>query len=118
MAKLVDKFQRRYVIAGSMAAISLLTILSGIAQNFSQLFAGRMFVGAGGSAHAPGAYSMISDYYRPKHLARAIGFLQIGYIDGTALGMLLGGYLLKWASGQPPMEVLGLTIRGWQLVLI
>jgi MFS family permease len=118
MAKLVDIYQRRYVIAGGMAAISLLTILSGIAQNFGQLFVSRMFVGAGGSAHAPGAYSMISDYYRPKHLARAIGFLQIGYIGGTALGMLLGGYLVKWASGQPPMEVLGLTIRGWQLVLI
>jgi MFS family permease len=118
LARLVDVYPRKFVLAGGIALIGSLTMIGALAQNFKQVFVSRMFVGVSGSAHAPGAYSILADFFPPARLPRAIGFLQIGYIGGTALGMILGGILVTWAATQPPIEWLGLTIRGWQMILI
>src|SRR6204780_2030771 len=93
MARLVDIYPRKIVLACGIAAIGGITALGGLAQSFRQLFSSRMLVGAGGSAHAPGAYSMLSDLFPPQRLPRAIGFLQLGFIGGSALGSFLGGRL-------------------------
>ena len=77
-----------------------------------------MLVGAGGSAHAPGAYSMLADYFPPPKLPRAIGFLQLGFIGGTALGIFFGGQLIGLAAELAGEPLDGLTIRGWQWVLM
>ncbi len=69
MARLVDIYPRKIVLACGIAAIGGITALGGLAQNFVQLFSSRMLVGAGGSAHAPGAYSMLADYFPPATAA-------------------------------------------------
>src|SRR6202795_1523227 len=114
MARLVDIYPRKVVLACGIAMIGGITALGGLAQSFKQLFSSRMLVGAGGSAHAPGAYSMLSDYFPPAKLPRAIGFLQLGYIGGNALGIFLGGQLVSLAAGWPVSHWMGLTVRGWQ----
>src|SRR2546421_7152780 len=76
LAPLVDIYPRKYGLAGGITLTGGITALGGLAQNFAQLFCSRMLVGAGGSAHAPGAYSMLADYFPPARLPRAIGFLQ------------------------------------------
>ena len=118
MARLVDIYPRKIVLAGGIAAIGGITALGGLAQSFGQLFSSRMLVGAGGSAHAPGAYSMLSDYFPPAKLPRAIGFLQLGFIGGNALGIFLGGQLVSLAAAWPVSHWMGLTVRGWQWVLM
>jgi MFS family permease len=82
------------------------------------LFGSRMLVGAGGSAHAPGAYSILSDYFPPAKLPRAIGFLQLGFIGGNALGIFLGGQLVSLAAAWPVSHWMGLTVHGWQWILM
>ena len=69
LARLVDIYPRKIVLACGIAAIGGITALGGLAQSFIQLFSSRMLVGAGGSAHAPGAYSMLADYFPPKQAA-------------------------------------------------
>ena len=118
MARLVDIYPRKIVLACGIAAIGGITALGGLAQSFTQLFSSRMLVGAGGSAHAPGAYSMLSDLFPPARLPRAIGVLQLGFIGGGALGIFLGGHLIHWANTLPSSRWLGLTIHGWQWILI
>jgi MFS family permease len=118
LARLVDLYPRKYVLAGGITFIGGITALGGLAQNFVQLFMSRMLVGAGGSAHAPGSYSMLADYFPPVRLPRAIGFLQLGFIGGNVLGIYLGGLLLTLVSGWPPTHWKGLTIHGWQWVLM
>jgi MFS family permease len=118
MARLVDIYPRKIVLACGIAATGGITALGGLAQSFGQLFSSRMLVGAGGSAHAPGAYSILSDYFPPAKLPRAIGFLQLGYIGGNALGIFLGGQLVSLAAAWPVSHWMGLTLRGWQWVLM
>jgi MFS family permease len=118
MARLVDIYPRKIVLACGIAAIGGITALGGLAQSFSQLFSSRMLVGAGGSAHAPGAYSMLSDYFPPAKLPRAIGFLQLGFIGGNALGIFLGGQLVSLAAAWPVSHWMGLTVHGWQWILM
>src|SRR5450631_3397820 len=118
MARLVDIYPRKIVLACGIAAIGGITALGGLAQSFVQLFGSRMLVGAGGSAHAPGAYSMLSDLFPPAKLPRAIGFLQLGFIGGNALGIFLGGLLLTLVAARPDTHWMGLTIHGWQWVLM
>ena len=77
-----------------------------------------MLVGAGGSAHAPGSYSMLADYFPPARLPRAIGFLQLGFIGGNALGIYLGGVLLSLVAAWPVTHWMGLTVYAWQWVLM
>jgi MFS family permease len=118
MARLVDIYPRKYVLAGGMVLIGGITALGGLAQSFVQLFLSRMLVGAGGSAHAPGAYSMLSDYFPPARLPRAIGFLQLGFIGGNTVGIFLGGTLVSLAAAWPVSQWFGLTMHGWQWVLM
>jgi MFS family permease len=118
LARLVDLYPRKYVLAGGITFIGGITALGGLAQSFVQLFMSRMLVGAGGSAHAPGSYSMLADYFPPERVPRAIGFLQLGFIGGNVLGIYLGGLLLTLVSGWPVTHWMGLTIHGWQWVLM
>ena len=118
MARLVDIYPRKIVLACGIAAIGGITALGGLAQSFRQLFSSRMLVGAGGSAHAPGAYSMLSDYFPPAKLPRAIGFLQLGFIGGNALGIFLGGQLISLAAAWPVSHWMGLRMHGWQWILM
>lgn len=118
MARLVDIYPRKFVLAAGIALIGGITALGGLAQNFVQLFLSRMLVGAGGSAHAPGSYSLLADYFEPRRLPRAIGFLQLGFIGGNALGIFLGGQLISLAAAWPVSQWMGLTIHGWQWILM
>src|SRR5580698_4635835 len=118
MARLVDLYPRKIVLGCGIAVIGGITMLGGLAQNFRQLFSSRMLVGAGGSAHAPGAYSMLADLFPPQRLPRAIGFLQLGFIGGSALGIFLGGHLVYWATTWPVSQWMGFTIHGWQWILM
>lgn len=118
MARLVDTYSRKIVLACGIAAIGSITALGGLAQNFTQLFSSRMLVGAGGSAHAPGSYSMLADFFPPERLPRAIGFLQLGFIGGNSIGIFLGGHLISMAARWPETHWLGLTMHGWQWILM
>ena len=118
LARLVDLYPRKYVLAGGITLIGGITALGGLAQNFVQLFMSRMLVGAGGSAHAPGSYSMLADYFPPARLPRAFGLLQLGFISGNVLGVYLGGVLLTMVAAWPVTHWMGLSIHGWQWVLM
>jgi MFS family permease len=61
---------------------------------------------------------MLSDYFPPARLPRAIGFLQLGFIGGNALGIFIGGELISLAAAWPVTQWMGLSMHGWQWVLM
>jgi MFS family permease len=92
--------------------------LNGMAQNFAQFIGARMFLAAGGSAHAPASYSLLTDAFPPRILTRAFALLQIGFIGGTTLGPVIGGRLVTASNGWTPAPFLGMPIHNWQWVLL
>ncbi|MBN8818266.1 MAG: MFS transporter [Sphingomonas sp.] len=118
LARLVDLYPRRYILAISAAVTGGVTMLSGLAQNFMQFIAARMLLGAGGAAHAPGSYSLIADMFPPKKIPISFALLQFGFIGGTTLGVFFGGLLIAATSHWGISEVAGLRIHSWQWILV
>ncbi len=118
LARLADIYPRKYVLAGGAAAVGLVISLGGLAQSFTQFVGSRVFLAAGGSAHAPSSYSLLADAFPPKKLTRAFALLQFGFIGGTTLGPLIGGMLVVMTAHWEPAQLGPLMIRGWQWILL
>lgn len=119
LARLVDVFPRKYVLSAGIALIGTITALGGLAQNFNQFVASRLFVGASGAANGPGSYSLLVDFFRPLRIPLVFALLQLGYILGSSAGTWGGGYLLAWTDTLPQRsEFLGLTVFNWQWIMV
>jgi MFS family permease len=118
LARLADIYPRKYVLGGGAALVGVIIALGGLAQSFGQFVGSRVFLAAGGSAHAPSAYSLLADAFPPKKLTRAFALLQFGFIGGTTLGPLIGGMLVMMTAPWGPTQLGPLTILGWQWILI
>jgi MFS family permease len=96
-----------------------MTFLCGLANTYWQLFLARVGVGVGEAALQPSAYSMLSDYFPPKKLGRAIGTYSIGLFVGGGLALVLGGAVIGALSGteSTQLPILG-EVRNWQLAFI
>lgn len=118
LGRLADIYPRKLVLSASAGIIGILIALSGMAQSFAQFVGSRVFLAAGGSAHAPSSYSLLTDAFPPRVLTRAFALLQLGFIGGTTLGPIIGGRLVKASAGWNAEPFLGLSIHSWQWVLI
>ncbi len=118
LGRLADIYPRKLVLSASAGIVGLLIALSGMAQSFAQFVGSRVFLAAGGSAHAPSSYSLLTDAFPPRVLTRAFALLQLGFIGGTTLGPIIGGRLVKASAGWNAEPFLGLPIHSWQWVLI
>ena len=118
LARLADIYPRKFVLAGGMLATSAVMTVGGLAQSFSQFITSRMFLGAGGSAHAPAAYSLLADAFPPRKITRAFALLQLGFIGGTTLGVMGGGKLVMLSAGWNDSPLLGMKVFGWQWLMV
>jgi MFS family permease len=118
LGRLADIYPRKLVLSASAGIVGLLIALSGIAQTFAQFVGTRVFLSAGGSAHAPSSYSLLTDAFPPRILTRAFALLQLGFIGGTTLGPIIGGRLVKASGEWSNASFLGMPIHNWQWVLI
>src|SRR5690606_31980129 len=74
IALLADRWNRRNLIALSLAVWSGMTALSGVATNIVQLTLARIGVGVGEAGCSPPAHSIISDLYAPEERSRGMGY--------------------------------------------
>lgn len=108
IARLADRSNRRNVIAYSVGLWSLMTAVSGYANNFVQLLMARIGVGVGEAGCSPPAHSMISDMYPQQKRATALSFYSIGINIGIMLGFLMGGVLNQYFGWRMAFVVVGL----------
>ena len=98
---LADKWVRKNIIAIGVAIWSVATLVTGLAQNFSQLLATRAAVGIGEASYAPAATSLIADNFPVEKRARASSIFHLGMFLGGTLGMILAGVIgthLGWRA--------------------
>ena len=108
IARLADKGNRRNIVAVSLGLWSLMTALSGLARNFTQLLLARVGVGVGEAGGSPPAHAMISDYFPPGKRATALSFYSAGLYLGILTGFLMGGYLNQQLGWRNAFFVLGI----------
>ncbi len=89
VAKLADRYSRKHIMAAGIDIWSLMTAFGGLAGNFWQLFVARVGVGVGETTSGPSAYSLLSDYFAPERLPRAIAGMNLGFVAGTGLSMII-----------------------------
>jgi MFS family permease len=75
-------------------------------------------VGLGEACLAPAVASMVADYFRPHHRARALGFILIGAPIGSSLALSLGGVLLTSLTAGALATALPAGWAAWQVVFI
>lgn len=98
LGRLADNCNRRTVIAAGLAAFSFFSILSGTARHYAQLFLARMGVGVGEASLTPASYSILSDYFPPSQLGRALGAFTTSAYAGIGLAFIAGGAVVRWLS--------------------
>jgi len=119
MAWLADTKSRRATIGAGLFGWSLMTTLSGIAQNFGQLFVARMGVGIGEAALGPSAYSLLADTVPRERLPFAIGVYAAAPFIGIGLANILGGSLVGALETMPPVHLpLFGELRSWQVTFL
>ncbi len=119
IARLVDRKSRKLIMTAGITIWSVMTMFCGLATNFWHLFIARMGLGVGETTSGPSAYSLLSDYFPPQRLPRAISFMQVGFVLGTGLSMILGAWIIDFVAANPGLSlpIVG-PLRGWQMVLM
>ncbi len=107
IARLADHNNRRTIISWSLAIWSFMTAISGMAQNYLQLFLARVGVGIGEAGCSPPAHSMISDIFPPEQRASGLSIYSLGINIGILFGFLLGGWLNQYFGWRVAFMVVG-----------
>lgn len=116
---LADRHPRRLIIAGGIFIFSIFSFLTGLARTYGQLFFARMGVGFGEASLSPAGFSMISDYFPPEKMGRAMSLFSASNFIGASLAYVLGGLLIGFFDGierDTPALMMGLA--PWQATII
>jgi len=93
-----DRFGRRKVFLTGIALFALASAACGMAQSIHQLIAARAFQGIGAALLTPGSLAIISASFPEAERGRAIGTWSGFSAITTALGPVLGGWLIQHAT--------------------
>ena len=89
-----DRLSRKWLIIGSLAVWSVVTLLMGYCTTFSQLKWLRGLMGISEALYIPSSLSLIADYHTGKSRSLAVGI----HMTGLYLGQALGGFGANLAS--------------------
>ncbi len=116
-----DRFGRRRIFVCGVALFALASAWCGLAPNVNQLIVARSVQGIGGALLTPGSLAIISASFSDKQRGQAIGTWS-GFTGITsAVGPVLGGWLVEQASWRwifflnLPLAVLVLGIAFWRV---
>src|SRR5438094_901501 len=93
-----DRFGRKKIYAIGIVVFALASVWCGLAPNIQQLILARAVQGVGGALLVPGSLAIISATFSEKDRGRAIGTWSGATAITTALGPLLGGWLIEHVS--------------------
>lgn len=90
---LVDRYDRKRLLAAILAIWSGMTFLTGMAGSYLALLLTRAGLGAAEAGGNPAALSIIGDLYPPERRSSAIGLYKVGVPLGIFLASVLVGFL-------------------------
>jgi MFS family permease len=106
---LADRYGRVRTLQVAILWFAVFTFLSGLAQNFAQLFAARALMGLGfGGEWAAGAV-LLGEVIRPEHRGKALGMMQAGWAVGWGTAALLYALFFSVLPAETAWRVLFLV---------
>lgn len=91
---IADRLSRKWLIVGSLGVWSLVTLLMGYCQTFTQMYWLRGLMGVSEALYIPSCLSLIADYHAGKSRSLAVGL----HMTGLYLGQAVGGFGAIFAS--------------------
>lgn len=85
---IADRFNKRYVITGSLFVWSVVTWTTGHVHTFDQLLVTRALMGISEAFYIPAALALIADFHTGGTRSRAVGFHQVAIY----VGIIIGGF--------------------------
>jgi predicted MFS family arabinose efflux permease len=108
IARLAERLNRVNIISVALVGWSGLTLLCGLAGNFTQLLLSRAGVGIAESGCTPPAHSLISDYFEPARRTSALSVYSSGISVGYVVAALAGGYAAQNYGWRAACAIVGL----------
>jgi MFS family permease len=113
LSLLADRFGRVRSLTVMAVLWSLATLACGLARNYEEMFAARLFVGIGEAAYGSVGIAVVLSVFPPSLRATLTGAFMAGGMFGSVLGMGFGGVLadlLGWRWAFIGMALFGLTL--------
>ena len=118
MAGLIaDRINRKWLIVGSLAVWSFVTLTMGYCTSFNQLYVLRAIMGVSEALYIPAGLALIADYHRGNTRSLAVGIHMTGLYVGQALGGFGATVAHTW-SWQIAFHSFGLIGIVYSLILI
>lgn len=116
-----DRFGRRRIFSFGIVIFSFASLWCGLSESIEQLIIARSIQGIGGALLVPGSLAIISAYFPEEERGKAIGVWSGFAAMTTALGPVLGGWLVeniswRWAFYiNLPFAVIVLLVLYWRV---
>ncbi|CDY74314.1 Permeases of the major facilitator superfamily [Caballeronia glathei] len=118
IARIIDRGDRRLVIAIGIAMWSLATAAGGLATEYWHLLLARIGVAIGEAVLLPGAVSLIADLFAANQRGRAMNVFGASAPFGSGAGLIAGGLILGIFTLAPPTLPGFGTLLPWQATFV
>jgi len=95
---LSDRYGRKKFFAVGLAGFTLASVVCGMATEFNQLIIARVFQGISGAIMIPGSLAILNASFPPEIRGKTVGTWSAFTPVATAMGPLLGGWLVDNVS--------------------
>jgi predicted MFS family arabinose efflux permease len=110
-AGFADKFDRKNILMFFYAGFILGTLGCGLAQDYAQLLAARIFTGVFGGVISSISFAIIADIFPLQFRGRVMGFVQMSFSASQVLGIPIGLYIAgKWDWHLPFLMIVGVSV--------
>src|SRR5215212_4709791 len=116
-----DRYGRRRIFNIGVVIFAVASALCGCAANIDQLIVARAVQGIGGAMLVPGSLALISSSFREEERGRAIGTWSGFSAITTAIGPVLGGWLVEQVSWRAvffiniPLALIVIALSLWRV---
>ena len=114
---LADRFGRARIIIVSLLVWSVVTWLTGMARNMTELLIARALMGVSEACYLPAALALIVESHSERTRSLAAGVHQSGLYTGMILGGAWGGWMGDHYGWRPVFTLLGLMGIGYFVLL-
>ncbi len=108
LARIADRRNRIALVSICLTIWSVMTAVTGMVRNFTELFLARMAVGIGEAGCGPASHSVIGDLFARERRPLAISIFQAGGVLGQSVGLALAAIVAQIYGWRVALVVLGL----------